>query len=185
MYDVICNETDYVAVGLNGAILNSSDGINWNSIVASGDASSTEEFRSILYVNSNYYLGGETGKIYKSTDLQNWTEKKGSTTDARPIIKIIYGNDIFMAISSITFSGTNIILTSSDGESWVDISSSSIFSNKVYTSLLFKKGLFWVSVASKSITNAVIYSSPDGINWTESFRNCSLGLNACQQKIGS
>ncbi len=59
--------------GTGGRILKSTDGVQWNSVYATGDS---DEIRiNTLFVNNNFiYAGSDKGTVYRSTDGSSWSD---------------------------------------------------------------------------------------------------------------
>ena len=85
----------------------------------------------------------------------NWISRVSAEVNSYR--SVTYGNGLYVSIS---FDGTNRVMTSPDGITWT---ARSVPLN-VYLSVTFGNGLF-VAVADTSSTNIVI-TSPDGITWT-------------------
>jgi hypothetical protein len=84
-----------------------------------------------------------------------WTSR--SATEANSWYSVAYGNGLFVAVSG---SGTNRVMTSSDGINWTARSAAEA---NTWRSITFGNGLF-VAVSSDG-TNRVM-TSPDGTTWT-------------------
>jgi hypothetical protein len=105
--DVTYGNGMFVAVGSNGIILTSTDGISWTK-QTSPDFS---ELKSITYSNSMFVAVGLSGTILTSTDGISWADQKSPAYVS--LYGITYGNGMFVAVG---VSGT--IFTSTDGISW-------------------------------------------------------------------
>jgi hypothetical protein len=68
-------------------------------------------YRSVIYANGLFVVGGSEGTILTSPDGEEWTKENSATF--RDIVGIAYGNNLFVAIGSW---GT--IITSPDGRQW-------------------------------------------------------------------
>lgn len=102
----------YMAVGYNGTLLTSADGISWQKVSIGADI---DRLGGIAYGGGKYVLVGHVneiaGRIYTSDDGVTWQE-----TAAIPyqwLHDVAYGNGKFVAVGS-----AGKILTSSDGETW-------------------------------------------------------------------
>lgn len=112
----------YVAVGLNGLLLTSSDGSEWTKI----DSGSNLWLGGIVFGNDVFvafgadYTNNTSGKstILSSTTGSLWT-KNDLETQGR-ITGAVYGNNKFVAVGhySPSFEGSGDIFTSTDGFAW-------------------------------------------------------------------
>jgi hypothetical protein len=117
----------FVAVGDNGRIATSSDGLIWNSITAtSPQTSSTSlDFTDITYGNDTYIATVTDSRyIYTSIDLSSWTRIE-FTGKSRPSSSNIIFADGKFYWTSVPFSGTGftnhgMVRTSTDGNTWLD-----------------------------------------------------------------
>ena len=100
--------------------------------------------------------GGE--EVPGGANAQAWTARAAAEANAWQ--SIAYGNGLFVAVSN---SGTNRVMTSSDGATWTGRTLSGGLATNAWQSVAYGNGLF-VAVA-QSGTNRVM-TSPDGINWT-------------------
>ena len=97
----------FVAVGWNGAILTSPDGVNWTAWT-SGTSS---ELKGVAHGNSLFVAVGKSGTILTSPDGVSWNQQTSETSSE--LKGVAYGNSLFVAVGD---DGT--ILTSPDGVSW-------------------------------------------------------------------
>jgi hypothetical protein len=155
-----------------GTILVSKDGANWTQL----ETGITNALISIAYGNNRFvvgsYLNG-TAKIYTSEDGEYWKsswERKEGLTDPGWISGIAFGNGRFVAVypGSQGVNSANV-LTSLDGDIWTmqELPTG-------VTKVTFGNGLF-VGVGTYNemrnkyyISHAIAYTSPDGVNWTNS-----------------
>jgi hypothetical protein len=86
----------------------------------------------------------------------NWIARTDSQDNGWD--SIAYGNGTFVAVS---LSGTNQVMTSTDGITWTNQTAASAI---IWSSVTYGNGLF-VAVSSSAVTNSVM-TSPDGITWT-------------------
>ncbi|MCU6710551.1 S-layer homology domain-containing protein [Paenibacillus sp. J5C_2022] len=97
----------FVAVGLFGTILTSSDGESWTS----RDSGTSDFYEDIAYGNGQYVAVGAFGVVSTSPDGTDWTSRTSGTTE--DLYGIAYGNGKYVA------SGWGgILLTSDDGADW-------------------------------------------------------------------
>ena len=73
----------YVAVGLTGTILTTSDGTTWTSRTSGVST----DLNGITYGNSTFVLVGETGTILTSSDGTTWASRHSITTKDFKMVK--------------------------------------------------------------------------------------------------
>lgn len=100
----------FVAVGDNGAIITSPDGLSWT---APGSTGITSSLKSIRWEGSAFITAGAGGRLYTSTDGSTWTQRtSGVTDDLRDAAKL---GTLYVAVGS---AGT--LLTSTDADTWTE-----------------------------------------------------------------
>lgn len=127
----------FVAVGAEGVIITSSDGIHWKR----QNSGRTDRFNSVAYGNGWYVavgsgasFGNKYGIIINSTDGIAWSVSK--STD-KACESIIYGEDQFVVLNG------GYLLSSKDGEKWMQ---------------KFTKGCGDISFSSLCCTNGRIFA---------------------------
>ena len=120
------NDT-FVAVGEDGAILTSPDGVNWTQRTSG----TSNRLRGVTYGNGLFVAVGEDGTILTSPDGATWTQRTLETND--DFIGVTYGNGTFVAV------GDGAILTSPDGVNWTQRTSET--SDDLYA-VTYGNGLF-------------------------------------------
>jgi len=148
----------FVALGQDGSVMTSSNGIVWisqNSPMSSGSA--------VTYGNGIFVAVAQSGlkRAMTSPDGVNWTLQNGLTTNQW--VSVTYGNGIFVAVG---VSGTNNkVMTSPDGVTWTARNGVISF----WSSVVYGNGRF-VAVACGATacdgTGNLVMTSFDGINWT-------------------
>ena len=116
--DVTFGNGLFIAVGYDGAILSSTDGITWIQRYSG----TTEVFKGVSYGNGIFvavgywdgYYGGYYGSIITSDDGVNWTKRISKTNER--IEGIAYGNGTFIALA--TGGGYSVVIKSNDGINW-------------------------------------------------------------------
>ncbi len=180
----------FMALGENGLIATSSDGINWR-------ASIMDEFyifwKSIAYGNGRFVGVGYYGNYVSTDNGATWQQEmmryahtitygngkfvayrsdgemgiSPSTAVSSDGIDWVYSENIGTAINSMTYGnglfvavGSNVVKTSPDGLTWTTRTAAEA---NTWLSVTYGNGLF-VAVAGSG-TNRVM-TSPDGITWT-------------------
>lgn len=139
----------FVAVGADGVIITSQDGITgWTQSVS---AISTQ-LNGIKYQNGSYVICGE-GAILTSPDGIDITIKVGTGS---LLNAIAYGNGVYVAVGE-----AGLVVTSTDKINWVT-RNSGVYKLHALQDVIFAKGIF-VAVGDYG----QITISEDGINWTQ------------------
>ncbi len=105
----------YVAIGDNGTIAASSDGINWTTKTY---ANLNAPLKGITYGNGMFVAVGDSnnfGAVFTSTDGLKWYRRYAGTTNGSGLLTgVAYGGGKFVAVSG----GWDKVVVSSDGLSW-------------------------------------------------------------------
>ncbi|MVM33114.1 hypothetical protein GO755_23940 [Spirosoma sp. HMF4905] len=156
LYSVATNGSLFVAVGNNGLIRSSSDGITWtNRPVNFGGY-----LFSVSYGNGLFVAVGDGGTILTSPNGVTWTARSSGVSSS--LRGLTFANGLFIIVG---LNGT--ILTSPDGIAWTPRSSGS---TAILKDVAYGNGLFVIVGWSGNIM-----TSPDGITWTS--RNISSGYS--------
>jgi hypothetical protein len=158
----------------NGKIAYSSDGITWTAL-----DDPLNGITAIAYGNGRFVAVGNGRKIAYSSDGASWAVTADLTFNSilgdGIIDEIAYGNNKFVAAGTVPIlpliPGQNRgvkVTTSTDGESWIP-GTDIVINNKSTSGTLagrinlitFGNGKFVASAINK------IYTSTDGINWTD------------------
>lgn len=139
----------YVAIGYNGTIFTSPDGVKWakNSFVSNNV---NADLYDVICTDDQIIVVGGKGIVLRSTDGFNWTVK--AVTDYS-ITKVIYGNHLFLAFTN----NPGEILTSKDGVSWKRGKTTS--KQDIFDAVW--NGKVFVTVGR----DGEISTSKDGLNW--------------------
>ena len=151
--DVIFADGQFIAVGQNGTILASTDGINW----ISRTSGTSVALRDIVYGNNLFVVvgsGSPSGCILTSSDGENWTIR-GQFTN---VYRIAHSTrtSLFVAV------GLNgLIVTSNDGVNWVERTSGT--NKDLYGVAYSENNDCFIAVGA----HGLIIKSTDGITWTQ------------------
>ena len=158
----------YVAVGFDGGVMTSTNGISWTT---RNTGITNRSWSSITYGEGIFVAvsWGECGDgfqdpcpmdgagIMTSPDGIAWTSIAAPAQESW--IGIAYGNSTFVAVS---YSGTgNRVMTSPDGTTWTLRTSAA---DNEWLAVAYGNGTF-VAV-SKTGTGNRVMTSPDGVTWT-------------------
>ncbi|GEM_PF-5572375 len=125
LYDVTTNGSGtFVAVGQDNCAYSTDGGQNWTvSLISLGTS-----YYGIAYDGlSRWVTVGAVGRIYHSNDNgQTWTIAASSeTVTTSPLSGLAFGNGKFIAVGPAYYaSPTPVMIQSSDGDTWTNISSS-------------------------------------------------------------
>jgi triacylglycerol esterase/lipase EstA (alpha/beta hydrolase family) len=159
-----------VGYGTHGAIVTSTDAVNWTEIDFTGSIYSLD---AITYGNGRFvavgFAGGYAATILTSEDGLNWTQQIAGTTD--DCQAVCYGNGQFVISGN-----PGLILTSPDGITWTNRGSITqgqlpgiAYGNGTYVSVGYAPGFYYVGAA---------FSSADGITWNSHLFGPQQFLNA-------
>lgn len=152
--------TNFVAVGENGYLYESSDGITWTSRT-SGFGSN--DIDCVAFGNGLWVAVGQNGTISTSTDRVTWTTRT-SNMSTNQINFVAYLNSNWVAVGDGGgATNTGGITYSSDGITWTRVNQS-LTVGATYNSIIYN-GTNYVVGATNS-TNNYLYSSTLGGTWT-------------------
>lgn len=169
--DVIWTGKQFLAVGGEGLMMTSKDGIKWTET-----ASPTKEsIYRIIQAKDTYYITGSNGLIMSSKDLKTWKKQKTNTT--LPINSIAWNGKTFVAVGLQTLGwaiGGSIALTSDNGTDWkpvtINLKTSGVSSTAFALSdVAWGNGTFVIT--ARQIYNLdlpyTVFVSTDGKKWTK------------------
>lgn len=147
----------HLVVGDAGAVLTSSDGVNWNPSRISG-ASTLNGVASglgkvVVVAGSRIYVSSDAGAT--------WRQAKGESYGLRGIA---FGGGRFVAVG-----GNGSLVYSVDGETWHNSSSGNFNGNDI-----IHTGAFFVAVGQAS-NRATVLTSTDGISWWTRYTAAATG----------
>lgn len=153
LYDNVWDGTQIVAVGANGRIMTSSDGLSWTM----RDSGADDTLRSVAWSGTRLVAGGYSGTIVTSDDGQTWVKRKTPASSSSSL-SIIWDGAQFISVGRY-----RTIMKSADGVSWVLMSSSN--SGSFYNELVgvAYSGTLYVAVSK----GGAVLTSNDSSNWTE------------------
>ena len=153
----------FVAVGVNGALQTSADGVAWNILPAPTASTLTQ----VIFGNGRFVAVGANGTILTSTNGSNWTSRKSPEPRHFYTPVMAYGNSKYLAVGA-----SGIVLVSSDAISWTQQSAGT--EDLIW--IAFGNGQFVVAGAHPPIgtpayewqlyaTNPSVQTSTDGATW--------------------
>lgn len=160
--------TVFVAVGANGAMYSSTDGITWAALT-SGVATN---LNAAVFRGGAYLAAGDSGTMLYSTDAITWTPR--TTGTANNLYAIATNSGLFVAVGA---KGT--ILISGDGITWTAAANSGT-ANDLYAVTHYGDSL-WIAVGA----NGTLVTSTDGITWKSVTSNTALDLKGVAYGIST
>ena len=107
MQSVCFGNGKFVAVGVNGVIHTSSDGLSWDE----GQRPYVATLNKVIFANGRFMAVGSGGAIITSTNGLLWNSQASSTTD--DLFGLTFGNGTYAACGA-----AGRLVTSTDGFSW-------------------------------------------------------------------
>ncbi len=101
----------FVAVGINGTLQKSADGVTWNVL----PAPSANTLSQVIFGNGQFIAVGANGTILMSTNGTNWTSRVSGTSAL--LCAAAYGNSKYVVVGV-----SGVVLVSSDANSWTQYS---------------------------------------------------------------
>jgi len=151
----------FVAVGANGTIFSSTNGMNW---VDRTTGSTTVQLQGVTYGNGAFVAVGTSGAARYSTDGENWISASTGVT----LKSVTCAKGLFVAVGD-----SGAIRTSVNGTNWINRTISSEFLNAVqYAGDRFVA----VGAPAGSGEGAVVLHSTNGTNWTREISNIPTTL---------
>ncbi|MBX9889947.1 MAG: hypothetical protein K2X94_01605, partial [Amoebophilaceae bacterium] len=149
---------NFVAVGTNGTIIYSQDGVSWESTTFG-----TDYINGVTFADNKYVAVGQNGAVYTSNNAMNWVAQLSGTS--QELFEVTYGNNLFVSVGC-----TGTIITSPTGVNWslqTGINSCDIYG------VTYGNGLY---VATGQ--GGYIQTSPDATTWTEQNSTTNQELTA-------
>lgn len=169
MTDVAYGNGVYVAVGYNGAIIQSSDANTWTNVKTKADVSSytgvtdasSFSFSGIAFGAGTFVAGGSDGVILTSSDGTTWTQSRSGITTGIGDVRYLNFNGVraFYALS------TGCFITSTDGITWNEVTPSGANTQQFMTEITVGNSGTRLAVGE---SDGRIFSTTDGTAWTVS-----------------
>gem|GEM_PF-1572425 len=162
----------FVAVGFNGTILSSTNGVNW---VDRTTGSTTVQLNSVTYGNGAFVAVGTSGAGRYSTDGENWISSATGAT----LKSVTFAKGLFVAVGD-----NGAIRTSVNGTNWTSRSSSP--STTEFLNAVQYAGDRFVAVGglAGSGEGALVLHSQNGTNWTLEVSNIPSSLRTAVAAAG-
>ena len=155
---IVWSGTQFVAVGLSGAIVTSPDGLTWTTRVA-GSSYGQPSYGPLLSVTWAPSLGRFVavgiGNIMTSSDGIAWAPNTSGAISNDGLYGVVWSGTQFVAVGDVYGSSTPAILTSPDGLTWTTRSVSA-------AGML--RGVAWSGSVFVAVGDVTLISA-DGIAW--------------------
>jgi len=161
IFGVTYGNNMFVAVGADGKLATSTDGITWTQRTS---GFGTTHIFGVTYGNNMFVAVGSSGKLATSTDGITWTQHTSSFGTA--IRGVAYGNNMFVAVGV-----DGKLATSTNGTTWTQRTSS--FGTTHIVGVTYGNNMF-VAVGYEG----KLATSTDGITWTQ--RTSGFGTSTIQ-----
>lgn len=151
-----------VAVGDQGTILTSPDGLSWSLQTFN----TTKALNRVIWANSQFVAVGDGGTVLTSPDGATWTSRASNT--ALSLSGVASSGNLLVAVGD---SGT-ILTSSTGGASWATLTSPT--ANPLF-------GVTWAGSQTGFVAvggPGTILTSPDGLIWTIQAAAVGTSLNA-------
>lgn len=181
--DVAASGTSLTAVGMNGAVITSSDaGVTWSSETLPAGANVTQAFGVAGNGSSRIIVAKDNsgaGIILRNTG-SGWTQVGSAWANFAPR-DVIWTGSMFLAVGgdSYNYGANAVVLTSSDGSSWTRVvlpvegaPAGYVLRDVAWT------GSVLVAVGDNGGTSRVVTTSADGTSWTQAHQSTTSGNSA-------
>jgi len=152
----------FVAVGTNGTILRSGDGIFWNF----RNNPAEKNFNDVVFGNGFFLATADTGnfdrsEVYTSADGRNWVKRNTDSTNS--LTALSFGNGIFVAVAKTLAPGARGVAFSTNGVNWRFINLGDIYSIAFGSNIFVASGdnyRTWRSGDGRTWTSAASFTTP-------------------------
>jgi hypothetical protein len=144
--------SQFVALGDDGTILTSADGLTW---VLAASLVPAVGMNGLAFGGGQYVAVGSGGSVFASADLVTWTQAVSNT--ANDLYSVSYQNGGFIATGA---AGT--LLASPDGSAWT-VRNSNTANALRGVAFRLSTGIRYVAVGD---AGTIVTSSDDGVTWT-------------------
>jgi hypothetical protein len=142
----------FVALGADGSILTSSDGLTW-VLTANPVPAAAAGMNSVSFVNGDFIATGANGTLLTSPDGLTWTGQVSNTPNALRSVAF----RLSTGIRYVAVGDAGAIVTSADGSTWAPIAP--------VTAQNLRSVVYGSRFVAVGQGGAVVFSD-DGTNWT-------------------
>jgi hypothetical protein len=190
------------STGNQNEVWSSSDGITWVQRTAAAAFSPRINHKVVVYNNKLWLIGGQNhgylNDVWSSSDGITWTQQTAAAafSPRRGQQVVVYNNELWLiggGVSS-TASSTgwrNDVWSSSDGITWIQKTPSAAFSPRADHQVIVYDNQLWLIAGGENTSSAAypysftndIWSSIDGITWTQRTAAAAFGKRAGHQVV--
>lgn len=166
----------WVGVGDSGTVITSpDDGTTW-ALQRTGVTNANVGFSGIVFTNNLFVAVGSSGLAATSPDGTNWTLRTAGNSNNQ-WNAVTYGGGRYVAVGQDTAAlGANNVAVSMDGTNW-NTFASGLSGLGYFNDVTFAQGLFVAVGGTNSYFGGVVYTSPNGSNWTLRVTNFFMSLS--------
>lgn len=161
--DIMKKSPNQIQDGSANCIATSPDGVKWTLTIPTAFP-----FHSILFANNQFIATGVGGVIGTSPDGIHWTQQQSGVTDE--LGRIVWGNNMYMIAEDSNTTNNAYVLTSVDAIHWTKhVIPLAEHQSVSLAALTYTNNLFVLTGGvfdDAKPFGGVVYTSPDGINWT-------------------
>lgn len=157
---VAASGSGWVAVGQDGSIDFSADGITWFDRTPSGVPAGSNRLNQAVWTGSQWVVMGESGLIFTSPDGTTWTRRNATTTDSFTATSLAASPSLIVANAFSSATSQQAFYTSPDGVAWTRAAGTAPFFKD-----MLRVGTRWVGVGTFGGAAGAQWSD-DGLNWT-------------------
>jgi hypothetical protein len=170
--------------GPSNDVWSSPDGVTWTEVTPAANFPARQSHTTVVFDNKMWAIGGfetnplgQLADVWNSSDGVTWTQVNTINMPARTHHQTVVFNNKIWLIAGLGENGrTNDVWNSSDGITWELINPSADFDGRYYHSAITFDDKMWVIGGngfngSESVHFNDVWSSSDGINWTEETLN--------------
>jgi hypothetical protein len=156
---VAASGSGWVAVGQDGGIEFSADGITWVDSTPSGVPAGFNALNEAVWTGSQWVVMGNAGLIFTSPDGTTWTRRNANTTDS--FTALAASPSLIVANTFPSAGSQQAFYTSPDGVTWTQRAAGTA----PFFRDMLRVGTRWVGVGTFGGSSGAQWSD-DGLNWT-------------------
>ncbi|MDD2716054.1 MAG: DUF5050 domain-containing protein [Candidatus Wallbacteria bacterium] len=164
--------TDYTTA--NNEVWSSADGVNWTQSAVPG-WSPRRSLTCLVFKNELWVMGGgpnganQTNDVWHTTDGNNWLQNADAAWSKRyGHSSLVFDNRMWvLGGSDNTGNKKNDVWYSANGTSWIQATSAAPWSIRNTFQCLVFGGRMWAIGGSGSTLENDVWSSSDGVQWTQ------------------
>lgn len=142
----------FVAVGIDGVIVTSTDGLTWQNETSGINVT----LYAVAWTGSRLFAVGKTGSVYTSTNGSSWAPTTGGTGTSSDLYGVASLNGTVVVVGA----NNTLLYSTNDGASWQ--AATSPLASGSYVGVAASPSKFL------AVNGANAVQSSDGINWTSS-----------------